>query len=1003
MARFGDFDQYLDNAGDPLVSGKIYFYESGTTTFKNTYADINNSIPNTNPVILTAAGRQPNVFFDGVAKAILATSADVQIAVIDPVGETSSAFGDQWVATKIYSATDVVLGSDGIFYRSLVNGNQGNNPVNTTGFWTLLYSVEWNAGITYSVGDVVLYGTQQYQSLQNSNLNQNPATKTAYWVGLSFAWLATRTYAIHENVVGTDGILYTSLQNSNLNHVPATSAAWWVGTSAAAATSATAAAASAAAAVVAKDASVVAKNESVTAKNESVTAKDLSVTAKNESVAAKDLSVAAKDAAVVAKNAAATSATAAAASYASFIERYMGAFSTAPSTSFEGALYWNSVSDQMFVWNGSSWEVISGNGTVTSVQMAGGSTGLTYSGGPITGSGTITTAGTLAAANGGTGATTLAANAVIIGSGTSPVTSVAPSTSGNVLKSDGTNWTSAPEQSGGTVTSVGVVGGSTGLTTSGGPITTSGNITLAGTLVVANGGTGATTLTANNVVLGNGASAVQVVAPSTSGNVLTSDGSTWASTAPAGGGNSLDFVAAGTLASGRSVVLKADGTVAAVGESTLPEGAGTPVTFSATQATYPAQAYDSLNNKIILAHSTESDTGVALVGTVSGSTISFGTAVVFEASSAVSNTSATFDSNAGKVVIVYKDNGNSSYGTAIVGTVSGTSISFGTAVVFESANTQYTATTFDSNANKVVIAYSDVGNSSYGKAIVGTVSGTSISFGSAVTFESATTNNIGAVFESNTNKIVIGYRDGGNLNYGTAKVGTVSGTSISFGSAVVFETATAEYVNCVYDPNTTKVVLAYKGSGGGKAIVATLSGTSISFGTAVGFNSDAEYTAPQYDLASQKVIIGFRDGNNSMYATAIVGTVSGTSISFGTAVVLMASGDGNQPNSIYDVNAKRTVVSFWNNGSTSTGRSVVFTSEQTVTNVADFVGITDASISSGATGSVTVLGGISETLSSLSPNVNYYVQDDGTITTTVSTELAGLALSSTKILLKGTS
>jgi len=49
-----------------------------------------------------------------------------------------------------------------------------------------------------------------------------------------------------------------------------------------------------------------------------------------------------------------------------------------------------------------------GAGTVTSVQMAGGSTGLTYSGGPITGSGTITTAGTLALANGGTNATTAA-------------------------------------------------------------------------------------------------------------------------------------------------------------------------------------------------------------------------------------------------------------------------------------------------------------------------------------------------------------------------------------------------------------------------------------------------------------------------------------------------------------------------------------------------------------------------------------------------------------------
>ncbi len=247
MARFGDFDQYLDNAGEPLVEGKLYFYESGTTTPKTTFADINNSIPNTNPVLLSAAGRQPNIFFDGVAKCILANNSDVQIAVRDPVGETDTDFGDQWVATKIYSATDVVLGSDGTFYRSLINGNQNNNPVTTTGYWTLLYSVEWNQGITYKVGAVVTYEGNTYQSLQNSNLNQNPASVTAYWAPLAFAWLATRTYAIHENVVGTDGILYTSLQNSNLNKVPASSSSWWVGTSAAAAASAVAAAASAAA------------------------------------------------------------------------------------------------------------------------------------------------------------------------------------------------------------------------------------------------------------------------------------------------------------------------------------------------------------------------------------------------------------------------------------------------------------------------------------------------------------------------------------------------------------------------------------------------------------------------------------------------------------------------------------------------------------------------------------------------------------------------------------
>lgn len=50
---------------------------------------------------------------------------------------------------------------------------------------------------------------------------------------------------------------------------------------------------------------------------------------------------------------------------------------------------------------------------------------------------------------------------------------------------------------------------------------------------VADGGTGSSSLAANNVLLGNGTSALQVVAPGTSGNVLTSNGTTWQSTAPA--------------------------------------------------------------------------------------------------------------------------------------------------------------------------------------------------------------------------------------------------------------------------------------------------------------------------------------------------------------------------------------------------------------------------------------------------------------------------------------
>jgi hypothetical protein len=66
----------------------------------------------------------------------------------------------------------------------------------------------------------------------------------------------------------------------------------------------------------------------------------------------------------------------------------------------------------------------------------------------------------------------------------------------------------------------------------GGSITNGNIVSLTTPLGAASGGTGLSTLTANSVLLGNGISAVQLIAPSTAKNVLTSNGTTWASTAP---------------------------------------------------------------------------------------------------------------------------------------------------------------------------------------------------------------------------------------------------------------------------------------------------------------------------------------------------------------------------------------------------------------------------------------------------------------------------------------
>jgi hypothetical protein len=97
---------------------------------------------------------------------------------------------------------------------------------------------------------------------------------------------------------------------------------------------------------------------------------------------------------------------------------------------------------------------------------------------------------------------------------------------------------------------------------SSGATITGGSISGITDLAVADGGTGASTLAANNVLLGNGTSALQTVAPSTSGNFLRSNGTTWVSQAVSVGAGTVTSVATGNGLSGGTITSTGTLTVA---------------------------------------------------------------------------------------------------------------------------------------------------------------------------------------------------------------------------------------------------------------------------------------------------------------------------------------------------------------------------------------------------------------------------------------------------------
>jgi hypothetical protein len=142
-------------------------------------------------------------------------------------------------------------------------------------------------------------------------------------------------------------------------------------------------------------------------------------------------------------------------------------YQTAPGVT--GFIAAPTASDTFLKWDGSQliWGALPGGGTVTSVNASGGTTGMTFTGGPITSSGTLTLSGTLVVANGGTGVNTL--TGYVKGNGTSAFSAVA-----SIPNTDITGLGTMSTQN---ATSVAITGGAIDGTTIGGTTPAAGTFT----------------------------------------------------------------------------------------------------------------------------------------------------------------------------------------------------------------------------------------------------------------------------------------------------------------------------------------------------------------------------------------------------------------------------------------------------------------------------------------------------------------------------------------------
>ena len=512
-------------------------------------------------------------------------------------------------------------------------------------------------------------------------------------------------------------------------------------------------------------------------------------------------------------------------------------------------------------------------------------------------------------------------------------------------------------------------------------------------------------------------------------------------------GNTFTAVANGSIANNKAVKMDTDGKVSEI-KTSLSAITGQPPGYSVSITDSSAHdivrnSWNANQNKMVLLHRFTSGAGGTLgvrVGTIGTSTDSSSFTVGGIQSMCTTpgdDAAVGYDPNSYQHLFVYNDTSKTNNKLcARLGTISGTGMTYGTQVDLYTANTSgFTPSVmYDDSNDKFIVVYR---NSSFKlTAVVGTVSGTNISFSSPVASTDSHTmydgsNGMVATFDTDQNKVLAVFRNASNSNRLDYCVGSISSGSISWGTIAQLSSTQVDFIVIAFGATNNKFMIAFRGTSDnnyGRVMSAKIDSgaTTVTAGSEFYIRS-AETTSGRnikgksiaWDSASNRFAIWAVNTNLSnerafiSYLTDASGTGSGQPITQQGArgYENVTYSDSHRRMDIASMGSYGRFVTVGMRTSDLYARYAVYNAVEeasTLTSASYYVGFVDQAYTNGQTATIKTYGNHVDTLSGLTVGTDYYVRKDGTVGTSTDfstgflagTPYAGVAISSSKLIIQ---